>query len=90
MAYTSGAHTMAIGGITRTCWFGENDSLGSGVRYRRSGATQRYTGRWLQGFGAVDLRCMPFDDTKVDNVGSVYVGLGEGPGVGAAGRRCGG
>ena len=36
-------------------------------------------------FGAVDLGCMPFDDTKVDNVGSVCVGLGEGPGFGAAG-----
>ena len=37
--------------------------------------------------GVGDLGCMPFDGTKVDNVGFVCVGLGEGPGVGTAGVR---
>lgn len=84
MAYTSGVHTVAIGGIG-LAGSAKTTRLGVGFDIFSLGPRNAIQVAGCKDFGAVDLGCMPFDDTKVDNVGFVCVGLGEGPGVGAAG-----
>src|SRR5258706_16344631 len=84
MAYTSGVHTVAIGGIG-LAGSAKTTRLRVGFDIVGLGPRNAIQVAGCKDFGAVDLGCIPFDDTKVDNVGFVCVGLGEGPGVGAAG-----